>query len=163
MIWYSYTFQNGHHGTASNGMWPFKSIIVTDFIPYTVHFILMTYFAAESFYLYSPSPISFLRLASSLLVATWSTCIYNCLFVHLFIFLYSTYKWNTAFLWLISLSTTEIGSSMLFQMAVFRYLLCLSNIPGVFVCICVCIHTLAPSLSIYLLLGTLVASISWQL
>ena len=57
---------------------------------------------------YSPSPISFLPLASSLLVATWFIlCIYNCLFVHLFIFLYSTYKWNHILyglcVWLISL------------------------------------------------------------
>ena len=96
---------------------------------------------------YSPSPISFLPLASSLLVATWFIlCIYNCLFVHLFIFLYSTYKWNTAFLWLISLSTTEIGSSM-FQMAVFRYLPCLSNIPlCVCLCVSVCVYTHRPHL-----------------
>ena len=94
---------------------------------------------------YSPSPISFLPLASSLLVATWLFSVSITLFVHLFCFLYSTYKWNTAFLWLISLSTTEISSSMLLQMAVFHYILYLSNIP-LCVCVSVCVYTHRPHL-----------------
>ena len=86
----------------------------------------------------SPSPISFLPPS---LIPSGSyliiLCIYNsvCLFIY-FVFLYSTYKWNTVFLWLISLSTTEIGSSMVLQMAVFHYLMCLSNIP---LCVCLCV------------------------
>ena len=85
-----------------------------------------------------PHLFLFFPLASSLLVATWLFSVSITLFVCSFIlfFLYSTYKWNTVFLWLISLSTTEIGSSMVFQMAVFHYLMCLSNIP---LCVCLCV------------------------
>ena len=114
-IQYSYIFQNDHHGKSSYHLSPCKDIyIIIDNIPHLVHFISMTHLFCN--WKFVPLNFPLLFLSSPHSPPLWQPPVCSLylwvsfcfvMFVHLFCFLDSTYKWSHTvfgFLWLISLS-----------------------------------------------------------
>ena len=116
---------------------------------HVVRYIRVTQFVMASLCFLIPLPFATSPLGQPSVWSPYLSLFLSCLFVHLFCFLDSTYKWDLmAFVFLSNLfhiTQYSLGPSTLSRVARFRSFLCLSNIPS---CIC------TTSLSICLLMDT---------